>query len=115
MREAEASLQRLWRQADAAQVDPALLDATLRWNVVAARLDDVSTGAAQPSALLGEEARPGCAFLAGLVLPTSRPAPNQPASRGRASVVLIRRRSAIVAFSVEYARKISRGRAPPAI
>ena len=121
MREAEADLQRAWRQAerpadgqtDWAQGDAVLLmDATLRWNVVAMRLDDVSADAARP-VLVAQEVRASLSCLADALLPARRSTGSRPPVRHHASVVVFLRRSVIVAFSVEVARKICRGRAPP--
>ena len=120
--EAEAALHRAMRcveqstalvaaHADQAGDAPALLLVTTAlWLDAAVRLDRVSARAVETSSRLVREGR-WTPVNASTVAP--RVSSARPHHVRRAPVVVIRRRWFIVAFSVELARKICRGRAPP--
>ena len=120
--QAEAGLQRALRSVEqttvlvAAHADRAgdapalLLVTTALWLDAAMRLDHVSARAVETSSRLVREGR-WTPVNASTVAP--RVSSARPHHVRRAPVVVIRRRWFIVAFSVELARKICRGRAPP--
>ena len=81
-----------------------LLDTTVRWVDTVEHLFETWWRLGQTSERIVRHAR---AAAAAYVAPAKR------APIRRPTVVLIRRRSVLIAFCVELARKISRGRAPP--
>lgn len=103
---------RVEQQADQAQDAPALLsETTARWFAAAVVLDEVSGRLQAVSSYLVSDT--SWAYAKTDTDPAPIPAPVKPSYLGRAPVVVIRRRWFVTAFSVELARKICRGRAPP--
>jgi hypothetical protein len=99
------------KEPDRAAAAPALLfDTTGRWLDAAERLNEISVRLVETSARLVHDARSRGVVPADA---PAQPVPSRPAHFRHAPVVLIRRRWLIIAFCVEVARKISRGRAPP--
>ena len=103
---------RVEQQADQAQDAPALLsETTARWLAAAAALDEVTGRLEAVSSYLASDT--SWAYAKTDTDPAPVPVPLKPSYLGRAPVVVIRRRWFVIAFSVELARKICRGRAPP--
>lgn len=99
-------------QADQAHDAPALLTSTTILYLAAAyELGQVSARLAQTASRLAADT--SWAFVHTGNVPEPPPAPARPNVVRHAPVVVILRRSVIVSFSVELARKICRGRAPP--
>jgi len=104
---------RVGEQAEQALDAPALLtETTILFLAAAASLDEVSARLAETASRLAADT--SWAFVHTGTVPAPPPlVPARPKFVHSAPVVVILRRSVIIAFSVELARKICRGRAPP--